>query len=479
MSQIRAVAANVLREVTRKRGFRFFLITLLAIAFFFPRWTSSDDLLGRLQIAVSYGLGFPSILIGIATLVFATGSLSRDIEQRAIHMVATKPVSRWKILLGKLLGVVLLDAGLLLAVLVVLMINVWTFSSEDYQPRHREIANDRFFSPRKGAFPAPRPVSEEAVQSLALQLTKEHEEKSEEETIERVRSMLQCRHVPPQKETVLSFHHLPRSDRPGEKLQLRFKLFFLAHGSELECMTRWTFISRGQSIEKEMRVLNSSMHLIEVDAGIVGDDGELSVVLRNEQPEHDGGAGRDVLHAQHEHEEHDEHDEYHRESEEHGITLIARPESVELLYVVTSFWANLGRALILLLGHFIFIATLGVFGSALFSLPTANLLGFAVCSTGLVSGFLKESLDALEFKAGSEAFAEQVGVTTVICFKFLLLLMPDFSAEDPIGSLVEGRAIPLPGLFSDMGWIVLVRCGVVFFLAAWYWSRRELGGSRT
>ena len=93
VSQVWAVAALLLREVTRKPGFRLFCFALLAVAFFLPRWAPGDELLDRLRLAARYGLGFPAVLLALATLVYSTGSLSHDVDSRAIHLVTTKRVN--------------------------------------------------------------------------------------------------------------------------------------------------------------------------------------------------------------------------------------------------------------------------------------------------------------------------------------------------------------------------------------------------
>src|SRR6185369_4501986 len=68
---------------------------------------------GFTQIILTYTLSVATGLLGISTLWLSCGTLARDIEECQIQVVATKPVARWQIWLGKWLGIVTLNAALL------------------------------------------------------------------------------------------------------------------------------------------------------------------------------------------------------------------------------------------------------------------------------------------------------------------------------------------------------------------------------
>ncbi len=68
---------------------------------------------GFTQIILTYTLSAITALLGLSTLWLACGTLARDIEECQIQVVATKPIARWQIWLGKWLGIVSLNAALL------------------------------------------------------------------------------------------------------------------------------------------------------------------------------------------------------------------------------------------------------------------------------------------------------------------------------------------------------------------------------
>ena len=68
---------------------------------------------GFTQILLTYTLSAITGLLGLSTLWLSCGTLARDIEECQIQVVATKPIARWQIWLGKWLGIVTLNAALL------------------------------------------------------------------------------------------------------------------------------------------------------------------------------------------------------------------------------------------------------------------------------------------------------------------------------------------------------------------------------
>jgi hypothetical protein len=69
---------------------------------------------GFTQLLLTYTLSAITALLGFVTLWLACGTLARDVEECQMQMVAVKPIPRWKIWLGKWLGLVLLNAILLI-----------------------------------------------------------------------------------------------------------------------------------------------------------------------------------------------------------------------------------------------------------------------------------------------------------------------------------------------------------------------------
>ena len=105
--------------LTWKAAFRFrlFLVIaalLLAAVVGLPLVIQDDGTArGFTQILLTYTLSVITGLLGLSTLWLACGTLARDIEECQMQVVATKPIARWQIWLGKWLGIMSLNAALL------------------------------------------------------------------------------------------------------------------------------------------------------------------------------------------------------------------------------------------------------------------------------------------------------------------------------------------------------------------------------
>src|SRR5512140_2832854 len=105
--------------LTWKAAFRFRLFLVVAVLLLgsvvgLPLLIKDDGTArGFTQILLTYTLSAITALLGMSTLWLACGTLARDIEECQIQVVASKPVARWQIWLGKWLGIMSLNAALL------------------------------------------------------------------------------------------------------------------------------------------------------------------------------------------------------------------------------------------------------------------------------------------------------------------------------------------------------------------------------
>ena len=113
-------ATNVaIAWLTWKAAFRFRLFLVIAVLLLasvvgLPLVIQDDGTArGFTQILLTYTLSVITGLLGFSTLWLACGTLARDIEECQMQVVATKPIARWQIWLGKWLGIMSLNAALL------------------------------------------------------------------------------------------------------------------------------------------------------------------------------------------------------------------------------------------------------------------------------------------------------------------------------------------------------------------------------
>ena len=114
MQRLLAIAWLTWKAAFRFRLFLVVAVLLLAAVVGLPFLLKDDGTArGFTQILITYTLSVITALLGLSTLWLSCGTLARDIEECQIQVVATKPIARWQIWLGKWLGIMSLNAALL------------------------------------------------------------------------------------------------------------------------------------------------------------------------------------------------------------------------------------------------------------------------------------------------------------------------------------------------------------------------------
>ncbi|HSY42910.1 MAG TPA: ABC transporter permease, partial [Candidatus Acidoferrum sp.] len=115
MQKILAIAWLTWKAALRFRLFAVIAALLVLAVVGLPLMVKDDGTAaGFTQIILTYTLSAVTVLLGISTLWLSCGSLARDIEECQIQVIATKPIARWQIWLGKWFGIGSLNAVLLL-----------------------------------------------------------------------------------------------------------------------------------------------------------------------------------------------------------------------------------------------------------------------------------------------------------------------------------------------------------------------------
>lgn len=103
MSQILAVATNTFREAVRDKvlhSILFFAGLLLVVSLAMEEITIGD----QVKVVRGVALGGIALMGSIIAIFLGVGLVYKEIEKKTIYTLASKPVSRWRLLLGKYLG---------------------------------------------------------------------------------------------------------------------------------------------------------------------------------------------------------------------------------------------------------------------------------------------------------------------------------------------------------------------------------------
>jgi len=450
MHKIWAVAKNTVRQALRMKIAIIFIVLLLVLLPVLGLTATGDGTLqGRLQTFLSYGLSLTSLLLCLLTIIVSTYTVTSDIEQRQIYTVATKPIRRHEFILGKLLGVIVLDVALLTlfsSVVYLVTVNMPRFANvSDAERRH---IDNEFYTARASLVPPEMDVREEV---LALYESKKEELKevystlTEEEILKEltIRKRLEKRAAAIGQGLLWEFENVnPLS--AGQSLFVRFKYDVSQTPPDEQVYGRWQIgdlrqLRYGQEIktdiwEEDRKDPIRAFREIEVQAPVVAEDGYLAVGFINVP-----------LNP--------------------TVVLFPLEDGLEVLYKADTFTANFIRAALLILCRLIFLAALGMLAGSFLSFPVAILFCLVIFFTGTVSGFLLDSFDLM---------SRGVGQIYNYTIRLIVQLLPRFDKYNPTNFLVPARLLSWSFLGRVAFSMVFVKGLLLLLLALLVFSFREL-----
>jgi hypothetical protein len=453
-----AIAANFLRELTRERSSTFFILLMVGLGLLLPHLAGqAPSLRAQLQLTVNYGLGLPIFLVSLATIVMSAGAVAGEVETRQLQTVATKPCSSWQFVLGKLVGVLAASGALLALLFAAFAINViWILSTSGATVEERDVALQRFLSPRVGFFPDVPPVDESALRSQVDRLKSDPKVargKTPKELEAQARRILRSSRIPPGKSAEIVFtglepgvksrEDLRRGKAPPEQIILRYELQWYPPGGAPQVSCAWEAGSGEARFAETQRPSRGVPQELAVPASAVSPSGTLRLLVKNTEPS------------------------------DSGITLLLDPSAVEALRVQGSFAPNLLKGFGLCFAQCVLLAAVGILGSSAFTFPTACLLGLLVYFTGLSAGFLRETFE-LETSGLIAGTYQQIASAASKVGQKLLDVFPDLSRLDPVGLISMGRNVRLEDLWEGVFWTAGTKAALVILLAGWILGRREL-----
>ena len=138
-ARVWAIAANTFTQLVRMKVFYFMLIftgLIIAVNFFFLGWTLEQELKSMKDAA----FGAMRIFSAVFAIVGTALLIPKDVEDRTLYTILTKPVPRIEYLLGKLFGILIL-----LAVSLAMMAAL--FFAVLYLRQHQILANEMLLQP--------------------------------------------------------------------------------------------------------------------------------------------------------------------------------------------------------------------------------------------------------------------------------------------------------------------------------------------
>ncbi|MCK5174809.1 MAG: ABC transporter permease, partial [Planctomycetes bacterium] len=246
MFKIWAVAKNTIAQAVRIKIVSVVILLLLVLLPLMSRIMIGDNTLhGKLQTFISYGMSLTSLLLCVVTIVISCYSLTSDLKGKEIYLVVTKPIRRFQVVCGKLLGVIILDV-FLLAIFAGLIYGLTMMMPKMSKATAEEMAKvDReFFTAREGITD---PVDEDQLKQMVMTAYRKLEEDGELPvsmsrgrvlTQLREQAMVALQYVEVNTAKMWEFENLRPLDK-GETLFIRYKHEVLNDPVDMKIHSQW------------------------------------------------------------------------------------------------------------------------------------------------------------------------------------------------------------------------------------------------
>ena len=483
---IASVARVVLDEAVRRRAPLAFLgVLLVGLPLLPDLFGEGDPVRYRLRTFLSFGFGLTQLLLAFLTIFLACGTLRTEIEERQIFSVAVKPLGRGSYLIGKWLGVVVLDAVLL----TVAGSLIW-FSSvghlarlDPVDERDRKAVESEVLVGRGVRVGRPesnvarrvedrletlRREAPDAIRRLGQQVARERGvSRTDEAELERIgvtaaRAQLETAvrsevsSLGPLEQEAFLFEGLGAARKDELRRIARARRGGRAAPESSIRMSYRIWMPRSLGLERvpveiasggetrEVLLRTNADASIAIPAAHIDASGTLRLVLRNA-------------------------------TAESPTISFASGEGLQVLYPAASFESNLLRALGCVLVRLAFLAALSLLAASFLSFPVATLAVIVVFAIASVSPLLAESLG--EWRGGTGAYGiwqdTARGFSRAVAFVF-----GRFSEFDPASRIVDGRLVSWSFVASCLLWIGGLWTGVTVAVGAWILQRSELAASQ-
>lgn len=111
---VRAMARQTFHQCIRTKVAVAFIVLLVgALGIVCTQMKGDGTLAGQLRTLLAYGMGLIAFLQSVVTVFLAAGLICNDVRDKTIFSVTSKPLPRWQYILGRWMGLVLVNLVLL------------------------------------------------------------------------------------------------------------------------------------------------------------------------------------------------------------------------------------------------------------------------------------------------------------------------------------------------------------------------------
>ena len=463
MNQTWAVACHMIAEGLRMKIALVFLVLLGMIVVSLPFSISGDSsLTGAVQSFISYGLTATGFLLGVLT-IFMSRSLSDELVHRQAFLVLTKPIPRWQFVLGKWLGITILDAAFLafsgLTIYGMVHYIIHTHPPIDQRLDEKELKGEVLVARHAIKAKLPdftRAAEAEYERNLEEGIYANTSDLDPQKEKARLVKKYEARWgvVGPLEDRVFQFENVLCDRTLENTIQLRYKTEVSRYPPDEIFRAWWRFgdPSKGTpTYTAPTRHVVGRFHTIRIPADAVAEDHTLTARFHNENP-------------------------FEGEPQWGNVIEFLPSTGVEILFMVGTFEWNLVRLLILVMCKLMFLAAVAVLMTTVFSFPVACLAAFTIYVLAAARSFLGEAFDWTATSNAMTTSPVKDFLVEAVAFVLLTIysVLPDFSRFDALETFVNGRNVSLVWVLQGISEVALLKTMIVLGLAMLVFHRREI-----
>lgn len=487
-----SIARVVLDEAVRMKVSLVFIVILIIGLSALPNALDAEQPLRyRVQSFMSFSTGLSFWTIAVLTLLFGAATVAFEQRDKIIWQTMTKPVSPWKYILGKWLGVCALNAILLAVCASGIFLFVEYMRGQpalgereafvSYAGGQDDLTEDRWiletqvltsrvtvfnevpFTKRTAEFQA---GAEQFIKSRQAIDESFAATQAERETIidELYKNAVaEYRAIEPGNSERYIFRGLGAARDRGSLLLFRHRIDAGTNRPDEFYYVTFLFTDGTRLIQRMGPGFYHSSTVYPTAIYSVTDDDRAAVTdpqRLKELNDLDGTLVLEVVNG----------DVSTRTT--NRDTIAFPPGGLEFSYSVGSYRLNFVRAMVVLWGKLAFLAIVAIWASTFLSFPVACVVAFGVFLAAESSGYLRTSLDSFatsDMKGNVQFFSVIAAwVTKVVAGAFSL-----YGDLRPTKRLVQGELIPVSSVLLG-GLFITAASGALYVAAVAIFRRREL-----
>ncbi len=456
----------------------FFVVLMLSLPFIL---TTEGSPKSQLQLVMLYSLVLAMVLMSLLAIFLSAASICSEVERKHVHITDTKPLQRWKFLLGKWFGVVVMCSAVLFVMtaaacaLVLFMARAPDYSRMTLREARKALQGqqellEEVLVARKSVRAFDPPGMQASIERELKTIEQKGELPDNPRKLralhERLRKTFLAKvlTVPPR--GYYEWHFAGLTPQLEGVLHVRFRGYVNVRQGRLLGM--WQVVHRKRVTTEDGKVHYRPEVVLErvapqygwhtdvrrefaIPSAFTTEDGQVVHVV----PE-DGILALRYINL-----------------DDEATASFDGNESVVIMQREGGFLANYYRALLVLVCHIALLAALGLMAGSIFSFPVASLTVVFFVVIGLAGAWFVSFAEPgvnVEY-----TFLQELRYAAWRTFsRSILAVMPHFGKFNPLGDLTDGKMVTWNMVAGAAAMMVFIKASAALLVGMYFYARREL-----